>query len=202
MKLLGKGKTGKAYLLENGNVLKVTSDKDEFEIALKIIKEKPKWSSRIIKAEKQQRKYYIEKAFVNPIFPKADKKGSMNYGDARFEFTGQQFLQYPKMLDKIKKISKILNSKIIVQGTVCTVKNAFSPYNLCRPKEWGNVFEIKKFNPVSISKIIYENSNDRKIYEWFVPAFFEAKKFGAYTGDLYQNIGKKGNGQLCFFDVM
>lgn len=127
MKLIGKGKTGKAYLLDNGNVLKITSDKDEFKMALKIIEEKPRWASLVIRAEKKNNKYQIEKSLVSPIFPKAGKNDSMNYGDARFEFTGYQFLPYPNSKIKMEKIASLLGAKMRIQGTVCTVNYAISP---------------------------------------------------------------------------
>jgi hypothetical protein len=201
-KFIGEGKTGKAYLLDNGNVLKITTDVDEFETAKKIIYESPKWSPNIFKAEKINGKYHIEKEYVEPIFPKAGKNDSMNYGDARFEFTGRQYFRNEKDFYKMEKVADILGLEAKEKNGMITVIQAIAPFQMCQPNNFGESFIVQKFDAKSISKILYKDKKERELFEWFVYNFFLVKSFGGFTGDLYQNIGVRSNGDFCFFDVM
>lgn len=201
MKFIGAGKTGKAYLLENGNVLKITPDVDEFEMAKRIMAENPAWASKIISTEEKNGLYYIEKSFVNPIYPKAGKTDSMNYGDARFEFTGKQYARNDSEFQTMEHISKILGSDYKKSNGIGTIKKAIAPFQMCQPNDFGSNFNVEEFDPKSISKYLYKNKKERKLFDWFVVSFFQAKKFGAFTKDLYQNIGIDSEGNFCFFDV-
>lgn len=199
MVILGKGRNGTAKLLENNNVLKVTQSEGEFEVAKFVMKNKPNWHCHIFSAKKVGAYYHIEKEFVNPIFPKASKKKD---SDERFEFCGIQHFFGKKEL-VISIAQKISATPIIVEReNRATLDIAISPYNMCRPKEWGSNFNVLEFNPKAFSKLVYTNGLERKIYEWFVPAFFQAAKANIFTGDLYQNIGIDKEGKLVFFDCM
>jgi hypothetical protein len=187
--------------LDNGNVLKITKDKEEFEMAIRIMNSKPTWAATIFSAIEKNGMYHIEKEFVKPIFPKESKTSSMNYGDARFEFTGRQWFDTENEADLINKISDILNVNIKNSNGRSTFDTAISCFNMCQQNDLGTEFNIVEFNPKSISKLIYKNKKERTLYEWFVVTFFKARAFGAFVNDLYTNIGINSNGDYCIFDV-
>jgi hypothetical protein len=189
MQLLGKGKNGKAYRMENGNVLKITKSFEEFTTALELMKSKPKWSVKILKAEKVGKMYHIEKEFVSPV---SDVKGE------EFEYPYQN--QWFKTKDDAEAFATGNNMVATVSFEQNTVTTAINPFYMSRPKDWGMNFEVKEFDYKKVSKKLPKEQ--RAFYVWFCKSFFEAKSMGIYTGDLYQNIGINSKGQYCFFDLM
>jgi len=68
MKLIGKGKNGKAYLNTDNTVTKITKSKLEYDFALFVIKNKPEWFCKVFSAEKiSTRSYRITKELVTAI---------------------------------------------------------------------------------------------------------------------------------------
>lgn len=197
VKKIGKGAYGEAFLLKNGRVLKVTKNKDEYELALRLIKDKPKWSAKIYSAEKKERKYYIVKEFVNPIYP--DKERGQYNQDERFTFWGDTkkineiFVKNIGVFEKYEPLSTQFHKR----------KLAATPQKICKPSEWGEYYYVRKLtkSEIELTQKVYDK-HDKRINKWFMENYWNVYKYGGvYKGDLYSNIGITKSNKLVFFDL-
>lgn len=191
IKKLGSGKTGTAYLLADGNVLKVSGDSDEFEMACKLIENPQQWSVKIFSATKIGKKFYIVKERVEMINA-GEKEADRWYG---YNGRGNAWAN--------EELKALFLQSIEGQGNVTFIAGDF-----CRGYEnagYGRQINRVKLTDEQIEMIAegyYYEQRDKDIFRWFARNVWAAYEFGCDVRDLYANMGIDKEGRIVFFDVM
>lgn len=178
--LLGRGEFGKAWLLQEGFVLKVTSSEAEYEAALRLMQEQPQWSCRIFDARPEGKLFWLLKEKLE--LPQYKEAG------IRQDFPGHLW--------------GIVQQKGEWEGL------ATRPCELCqglfvRAEGKPQPALRKRFTAAQLQSLAsaYADDEQRRCFLWLMETYWTVTDAGFEGRDLWCNFGMRPDGTFAYFDL-